>query len=354
MLISSVVELKMYLPAYAGEHISQMAGFIDNSEHDFLLPYIGKPLYNKVAEAYGEMEDHDVLLEPSGTLEPMQLLITLCQRCAAFDAYRRAIDVNAVSVHDSGVNMLTAGEYDSAGQQSIKAFKDACLREAHAAVNRLLLQLEEWAIEVAALPANNDGEETDVRAEIIALWRESRYYTLADGLLINTATEYQNYVDIYDSRERFVELMPDLRYVQEIWLRMEVGSTLMDSLLASKRSGFANDEEETKTYRRQVVAYLTAALAFGVEGRAKMFETRKGRQALARDESRQLLGEAKSVMDAHPEAFEGWKQLVQGGSSQGGETALNGSSSALATSENPKWENNKDGNALFVMPGMFR
>ena len=110
-------------------------------------------------------------------------------------------------------------------------------KEAHAAVDRLLVTLEEWAEEVGKYDAEDLSEEQQEKKDITELWRQSRYYYLADGLFINTARKLNEFIDIYESREKFIQLLPDLRYVNEFVLRTELGDTLTDYLLEQMRNG---------------------------------------------------------------------------------------------------------------------
>lgn len=262
MLLATTEELKMYLPTHALDNIDSMTGFFDNSEHDFLMEKIGRPLYRVICEQYGNIADKDELIPPYNPqyFTCWHLLITLCQRVIVFNAFMRAADVNAVSINGSGINVVSTGDYDNAGQELIKAFKTQCNQEAHAAVNRLLVQLEEWAQDV-----QKEKEEPDV-SKIIELWKKSRYYYLVGDLFISTATKFNEFVDIYDSREKFVSLLPDLRFCQDTMISPELGHDLCEHLLRGNQDGSLNDKEKT------AVRLIQSALALAVESRSKLFK----------------------------------------------------------------------------------
>ena len=267
MIITTPQELRMYLPTHVVESLDHYAAFIDNSEHDFLLERIGKPLYEAMCEKYDEEPDKDIFIPQGQISTPWQQLIRLCQRPVAFDMLYRAADVSAISVNESGLNILDTEGYDNADDKTIDRYKRRLNTEAHRGIDRLLTVLEEWAEEVGSIPEGeepNDDQQT--KREIIVLWRKSRYYYLAEGLFINTAREFNEFIDIYESREKFITLLPDLRYVSEFVLRPELGDALTDDLLTKKKDGKLNDTE------RKAVRLAQYALALKVEERSSMFK----------------------------------------------------------------------------------
>ena len=54
MLIRTPQELRLFFPSHAFDSIDGLVGFIDNSEHDFLLQPLGLPLYGKLCEWYDQ------------------------------------------------------------------------------------------------------------------------------------------------------------------------------------------------------------------------------------------------------------------------------------------------------------
>lgn len=273
MILTTIAELTMLLPSHALETTDRIAGFIDNSEHDFLLEKIGPALYAEMLSKYENIQDKRELL-PQNSIEQSawHRLIVLCQRCVVFDAFLRAADVAAVSINESGINVVSTGDYANANDKLLENYKNRCNIEAHRAIDRLLVQLEEWA----SLPEPKDGEadlNTDAR-KIAKLWRSSRFYYLADGLFINTARKFNEFIDIYDSREKFIMLLPDLRYCQEVVIRAELGDALTDNLIELMQTGVGNE------IQKKAIERLQRALALMVESRNKMFK-----RAEAKDEA---------------------------------------------------------------------
>ena len=62
MLLTTANELRLYIPSHQIESLDAYQGFIDNSEHDFLMEKIGKPLYHALVERYEELHDKESIL----------------------------------------------------------------------------------------------------------------------------------------------------------------------------------------------------------------------------------------------------------------------------------------------------
>ena len=161
MLISSVEELRLYTPAHAIDNFDTIAGYFDSSEYDFLIDKLGPALHTAITEYYASLvqsadgiRDFINAVRSTTPMEPMMRLLSLCQRVIAFDALGRSIDIQAVSVNGSGVNFNVASDYPKAEREAIIAYKNNCIKESHAAVNRLLVALEEWTQQQPSSPAS--------------------------------------------------------------------------------------------------------------------------------------------------------------------------------------------------------
>lgn len=263
MIITTIKELRLASPAHALDSIDGLVGFIDNSEHDFLEDKLGTPLYDALCQWYGQNRTVRSSVSDYQTGYWNRLLL-LAQRCVAFDALGRAIGMQAISVNNAGINMSIADDYPAPDKngKTIDLYRDTCTKEAHAALNQLLRQLEQWC----KIPAADDDTSTispqtsdidysgstaddtsaispqtsdieDERSEIVTLWKESRYYYLAAALLIPSCEVLQSYLNIYDSREKFIQLLPDLRFIQEEIIANSIGEDLLKIVIDFARDG---------------------------------------------------------------------------------------------------------------------
>jgi len=330
MIISTLDELTMHLPTHAMQSIARMMGFFESSTHDFLLEKVGKPLYRAIEEKY-ESTDIDLLLPHNAKhRSAWEQLIVLCQKPIVYDAFMRAAGISAVSINESGINIVSTDDYDNANEKSISTYKSTCRTEAHAGINRLLIQLEEWAQEFGTWEPEKEGDTPPDEAVIVELWRRSRYYYLADGLFINTATKFNEFVDIYESREKFIQMLPDIRYCQEMILRPELGDDLTDDLIKQYQTGQLNTEQ------KRAVVRLQRALALHVEARSKLFKRPE-----AKDEAIGNTKEAMEYIAAHQDAF---GEAVKASPFYKKPQPVN----PEPVNPAPKWENNRKGNALFI------
>ena len=322
MLINSLQELRLFFPSHALQSIDPLAGFIDNSEHDFLQDKLGTPLYNDLCKYYATASPS--LVEDENTSYKNRLLL-MAQRVVAFDAFSRAIGVHAVSISNAGVN----------------------ISEAHSAVNRLLATLEEWT-QYAAASEEPDEELT----AIVSLWRQSRFFYLAAELLIPSAKVLQEYLNIYDSREKFIQLLPDLRYIQEEMLTPAIGEELTDYLVSQSQTLVPSaavpkqpttDEEKTKKLIIRTIHSVRKFMAAALEERSEILRTSNNRRAKAHDEQVRLLQSLKEYIARHQDDFLSLS-----------ENAMKASPLYIDPEDTrdpyPLFENNQCGNAIFVTP----
>jgi hypothetical protein len=330
MLLTTPQELRQYLPTHVIESLEPLYGFIDNSEHDFLLEKIGKPLYAELTKVYDELIDKDEILPGGNNQTPWMQLIHLCQRPVAFDMLYRAADVSAVSVNESGLNVIDSEGYDNADEKTIDRYKKRLNQEAHRGIDRLLYTLEEWAEE---LSQEEQSEDTEEKQTIIDLWRKSRYFYLAEGLFINTARKLNEFIDFYESREKFIQLLPDLRYCQEFVLRPEIGDALTDNLMGKMQNGELTEIES------KAVRLAQYALALKVEARSTLFKRAEAKDEAAGAMTRLVdyLRTNQSDLDAEAVKTSPFYEAPK----------------AVATPTEPEkpvdpWKNNRKGNKLFV------
>ena len=329
MLLTTPQELRQYLPTQVIESLEPLYGVIDNSEHDFLLEKIGKPLYAELTKVYDELIDKDEILPGGSPLSPWMQLIHLCQRPVAFDMLYRAADVSAVSVNESGLNVIDSDGYDNADEKTIDRYKKRLNQEAHRGIDRLLFTLEEWAEELSQEEQSEDKE----KQAIIDLWRKSRYFYLAEGLFINTARKLNEFIDFYESREKFIQLLPDLRYCQEFVLRPEIGDALTDNLMGKMQNGELTEIES------KAVRLAQYALALKVEARSKLFNRPE-----AKDEAIGAMTRLMDYLKANQSDLD----------AEAVKTSLfYEAPKAVVTPTEPEkpvdpWKNNRKGNKLFV------
>lgn len=339
MIISSTEELRLYLPANALDSIDAVAGLLDNSEADTLLDKLGQPLYEALCEYYNGLDVDkfisDVATDPNKRA-PMDVLLRLSQRIIAYDAMARGIGLQVVSVHSSGVNVGTADDYNKATKDDIDTYRNTCIKETHSSINQLLATLERWC----------KSSSPDV-ADIVAKWKKSKYYYLAASMVLPSAELLQQYLDFYENREKFIQMLPDIRYVQEDILAENIGEDLLDYIVtwAAKYDDTAEPEAED-LFLLRVLHYMRKAAAAHLEARTNVLRTSKERKMEAHDEAVRRTNRLNEYISVHQQSFpEDAQQALE-------TSPLYTPPTETPEPYEPKWQNNREGNAIFVVPAM--
>ena len=329
MIITNIQELRLASPAHALDSMDGLLGFIDNSEHDFLEDKLGTPLYNALCQWYDENPMTRSTISDYQTGYWNRLLL-IAQRVVAFDALGRAIGMQAISVNNSGINQMIADDYPAPDKngKTIDLYIQTCNKEAHAALNQMLRLLEQWCKEPAGEPAGvvagkptgvvageTDGEAPATatvlsdsvaeKEEIVTLWKESRYYYLAAQLLIPSCETLQAYLNIYDSREKFIQLLPDLKFIQEEQIATSVGEDLMKAIVDYQTDGKLPEDApaglaalfSTVLHRlRKVVVALLA-------GRSLVLKYTKEQKVQFHDDGVRMFETAINYLRSHQQDF---------------------------------------------------
>lgn len=298
MIITGIKELRLASPAHALDSIDGLVGFIDNSEHDFLEDKLGTPLYEALCKWY------DANHVTRSTVADYQTgywnrLLLMAQRCVAFDALGRAIGMQAISVNNAGINQMIADDYPAPDKngKTIDLYRETCNKEAHAALNQLLRQLEQWCKEPAPEEGSVLSDSVAEKEEIVTKWKESRYYYLAAALLIPSCEVMQAYLNIYDSREKFIQMLPDLQFIQEEIIGNSIGEDLLKVVIDFARDGKmpSGDVADipvaslTEATLQRLVHRLRKVMVALLQGRTAVLKYTKEQKVQAHDDGVRML-----------------------------------------------------------------
>lgn len=331
MIISTTKELRLHNPSNAVDEVNLLQGILDNSEKDFLREKLGGPLYTRLCDYYDSILPDDFFLAVTGGSYQQDLfaiLLLYAQRVVVNDALMRYVYQQAVSVNGAGVNMAGGDDYSSASDKMIDKAVQGYKKEAFSSLNALLVMLEEWAKEMNESEDDADDAHQQSIREIVKLWRQSKYYYLHSELLIPTCTVLQRYLDIYENRDKFIRLLPDLLFIQEEYIEDIVGADMIKQLLSA-------DEHDRllKKVRRLMVAYL--------EERTTVLNIDKTRRMQAHNEGVALKSSILSILSE----------------SKKDELDNSGSMSSTPADENSSQEdgfkNNQPGSKIFVSPLLY-
>ena len=290
-------------------------------------------------------------------------------------------------MNNAGVNISTAQDYEKVDLEAVRTYKQTCVKESHASINRLLCTLEKWCKEEAtqattdseaenspemqgdattpAVPsASDDGQaETSEREEICELWKKSRYYYLAAGMVIPSSDILITYwTGFYDSREKFIQMLPDIRYIQEEVLYPNIGEDFIDELIKECPEHCDVFAADAPVLLIKTLIKLRKAAAVMLEERTQVVNTEKQRRAQAHDEAVRLLQAAITYIQQHQEKYN------EGGTTEEptkiyaalklsplyvappSEDAAAECAAKTSQPEEQKYENNRPNSAMFVTP----
>lgn len=374
MIISTNQELRLHVPSNAIDDIATIQGILDNSEKDVLKDKLGASLYNRLCEEYKKLDPLDFYNHvQDGTYiqHPWEELLLNAQRVVANEAMARFAYQQIISINGAGVNIASSNDYDAASEKLLDKGVAGYKKEALVSLNNLLLMLENMA-KMANTPiganvpkddstdvpkddsTKGDGDTEDPSTQptkeeihaaledIILLWQESRYYYLHHDLLIPTCEIMQQYLDIYDSRDKFIRLIPDMLFIQSEYLEEAFGEDFIPRLLQADEN-----DKMLKKARQLVVAYLkerTSVISFDKLARS----TAHNDAVTVRESIHRLLKKEEAEKQAKLDA-------AKADSATEGSSSSSTSNASSASSSNDKdgsegYQNNQKGSRIFVTP----
>lgn len=343
MILSTTKELRLHIPSNAIDEISSLQGILDNSEKDFLRDKLGDSLYNRLCEYYQTVSPDDFYMAVSNgehTQQPWMQLLLMAQRMVTYDAMSRFVYTQALSINGTGINVASSDDYGTASKDLLDKGVQGYKREAMVSLNQMLVMLEGWAKKMATpapiadadtleQPTEPKDEEHKAIGEISLLWQESQYYYLHHDLLIATCADLQHYLDIYENREKFIRLLPDLHFIQDEYISEAIGEDTVQRLL---HTDDPNDKPLLRKVRRLMVAHL--------EERTTILTIDKTRRAAAHNEAISLRSSVLRLMEMRKAAPAANKTPDK-------------PSTNTTDSTSKGYENNQPNSKIFVSPLLY-
>lgn len=239
------------------------------------------------------------VIDGTYTSNPWEELLFLAQSVIVKDAMCAYVRQNSISINGAGVNVMSSSDYAPADDKRLAESVQSFKANAYKSLNNLLKLLEEWAKAVNTpaaitddtqaspsdpslsddtqaspsdasmaddtqaspsdsslsddtqaslsdppLTGNPAGEGSEVPTAlfepalpvIVSLWCMSRYYYLDATLLIPTCTVLQAFLDIEDYRDRFIRLLPDIRFIQRHYIEKTFGEAFVEEMRLADES----------------------------------------------------------------------------------------------------------------------
>ena len=344
MILSTTKELRLHIPSNAIDEISSLQGTLDNSEKDFLRDKLGDSLYDQLSEYYQSISPDEFYLSVTNgehTHQPWQQLLLIAQRMVVYDAMSRFAYTQALSINGTGINVASSEDYGAASKDLLDKGVQGYKREAMVSLNQMLVMLEGWARKMTTPAPIADADSTEPPTtepkdeehkaieEISLLWQESQYYYLHHDLLIATCADLQHYLDIYESREKFIRLLPDLHFIQDEYISETIGEDTVQRLLHTDDPA---DKPLLRKVRRLMVAHL--------EERTTILTIDKARRAAAHNEAISLRASVLRLMEM--------RKAVDAANNTPDNPSTN-----TTDSTSKGYENNQPDSKIFVSPLLY-
>lgn len=271
MFITTENEIISLMPTARWKEPRKMFGYLEEEERVALEPLLGTPLFEHLLQEYGRLRETYVditatTIRPTGkaksepalpyadvteTLDAIQAgmrpyaspcvptveeedevpaadmktirLIRICQQIEFYKMLSHKAGLLTVSFNEGGgMNVVSADNYDSASDKDREEARKDAFMSAGRAIDSLLLFLE----------ADAKGEKL-----FTELWKKADAFYLHKDLLFQTARVLNEYLPIKGERMVYIDLVRDIRFCQNTYLKPRVGKGLLAAVLA-----YANGE----------------------------------------------------------------------------------------------------------------
>lgn len=380
MILSTNQELRLQIPSNAVDDVANLQGMLDNSEKDFLKPRLGASLYDRLCKYYASIEPSDfcdTVINGNYTDNPWSELLVYAQRMVANDAMAQNVEKQVLSINGSGINVASSSDFAAATKDQIAQGKGSFRETAMTSLNNMLSLLEGWArkvntpmpIEAAgdgtegSTPSdgsnqgpssegtdsgNDTATEADTKRheaieEIVTLWQESKYYYYHKNLLFPTCESLYPFLDIRDNRDKFIRLIPDMRFIQSEYLEEAFGEDFIPRLLQA-----SEDDKMLDKARQLVAAYLkerTSVISFDKLTRS----TAHNDAITVRESIHRLLKKEKAEKQAKLDAAKA-ENASEGSTPSSSTSNTSSASSSDSRDGSEGYDNNQKGSRIFVTP----
>jgi len=230
-LFITTSEFKKYKAIDANTNFNTLLPFIESAEQDFIKPLLGSTLYDLLLSGY---------TSGGGTPADLDLLALLpyVQRPLALYAFYHGFTDLMASVGDAGIQVQRGNNTEPAPKWMHDKLSSKALRDADKHADNLLAFLE----------ANK-------AITAYAGWANSPSNTIAQGMILHSASVASNHIDIQESRRIFLKMKRFIRAVEDKEIRKLICQDQYDLIVSHIKSASLTSQEETLlSYLRPIIA----------------------------------------------------------------------------------------------------
>jgi len=233
VLIKTIEELQKFLKADSTFPVSSIDAYQHDAIDDQLREALGDELCDELIDWYAAgaaTEEHDNLVA----------LLEYAQRVVARFAFMKAAPNLDLKLMDSGFGVVSTSDMAPASKDRVNRFVEQLESAGWDAVEQLLRFLEK----------NKANYQN---------WTDSDAYTMAVRNFINSAEEFDKYVNIGKSRLKFKELRNEMDVVEMLQVIPVMGEQLADEIKDEMKDGSLSEaNKKLLPIVKRAVAFITA------------------------------------------------------------------------------------------------
>ena len=292
MLVTNTSEINQWFPntSFVEDGSPNIQPYLNAAERTHLLPILGQPLYQFLLSEY-ETDGKYTNEHTPDLLERSQAVVILFGIYGAIPALNVTINTSGGLTVGSSSNMTPASK-----DRSDKLI-EATFTHANDAVEQLLLYLEDNSVHFT----DEFGNE---------FWKKSESYWHKTGCLIFTAREFNEIVNIDNSRILFNRIYPAMRLMERTKLRPAFGTLVIAQLITRKMEKKLTDTD------KELLEHMQTALALLTVPQSEELSKPDSIHGYKPDECKMLAEDeialAKSILRANPSIYPDYYENTPG------------------------------------------
>jgi len=220
MIIQNTTTLREYISVNGSVDIDNLKPYLKKAERNFLKPIIGLDQIS----VFEETQTDTIIVQAQ----------ELAQEAIANFAYYLYLPINAVQITDNGIHVVDNENTKTATDKQFKELQRSFKKFAHEALDELL-------------------ELMELSADKFQPWFNSKHYTIYKELLVNKTSVFNKYYYIFNSRQTFISLKPNLKIVEDQFISPVLGSLLLTAL--KDNQNIAERKEVKQLLQQSIIAF---------------------------------------------------------------------------------------------------
>lgn len=235
-LFKTIADIQKYLSIDTNSKYEQILPYIKQAESQILIPALSKAEYDSLHSAYQAVSDETTLTTAQKNL------LDKCRLVVAPFGLMFWTPIGQLRIDANGIRIVNTDTHKTAFQWQIEDAKKALADMGYQAVEDLLVFLEE-----------NKATYTS--------WAASANYAELNKLVISSATEFEKYFPINNSRRTFIALKSAIKKAEDFYMKSYLGEDLFDEVKGElEDNDLSADNEALMPYLRPAIAHMAVQM----------------------------------------------------------------------------------------------